>query len=95
MTQNQSDSYSLYMPQVSTVRVNGPALRDLRTRRGLSVSQLAKKIGRHQQSVRLLETSAGKTASLVFAYQLANALGVELDELALADDEPEQDEDAA
>lgn len=77
------------MPQTSTVRIKGRVLRDLRTRRGLTVRQLATKIGRHQQSVRVLETSAGKRASLVFANQLAIALGVDVGDFAIADDEQE------
>lgn len=77
------------MPQVSTVRIDGRALRDLRTRRGLSVRRLAKKIGRHYQSVTRLEIGAGKRASLVFAYQLANALKADLADLTLAEDAPE------
>ena len=82
------------MPQVSTVRIDGRALRGLRTRRGLTVTQLAAKTGRHPQSVRRLETGGEKIASEVFAYQLANALQAELAEITLNDstpDDPEQD----
>lgn len=75
------------MPQVRTVRIDGERLRDLRTRRGLSAQKLAKKIGRARQSVARLEL--GGTASLVFAYQLANALGVEPAEFTVTEDEPE------
>lgn len=64
------------MPLVSTVRIDGHALRDLRTRRGLTRQQLAGKTGRRNSSIRNLETGGGKRASLVFAYQLANALGL-------------------
>lgn len=80
------------MPPVSTVRIDGQQLRDLRTRRGLSVQKLAKKIGRARQSVTRLES--GGTASLVFACQLAYALKAELAEFTLTDstaDESEQD----
>lgn len=73
------------MPQVSTVRIDGRALRGLRTRRGLTVTQLAAKTGRHPQSVRRLETGGEKLASEVFAYQLANALEVELADFTLTD----------
>jgi transcriptional regulator with XRE-family HTH domain len=62
------------MPQVSTVRINGPALQELAARRGLTPPQLARKIGRHRQSVSRLMRDGGPTASRVFAYQLANAL---------------------
>lgn len=91
------------MPQVRTVRINGQSLRDLRTRRGLSAAKLAKKIGRARQSVVRLECDG--TASLVFAYQLANALGLKDDNgqpdfsaFVLADEdeaEPEPGEKAA
>lgn len=73
------------MPLVSTVRINGPALRDLRQRQGLSVVRLAGKIGRHRQSITRLEIGNGKTASVVFAYQLANALGADLADFTLTD----------
>ena len=62
-------------------------MRSLRTQRGLSVQKLAKKIGRARQSVARLE--GGGTASLVFAYQLANALKVDLAEFTLDDTEAE------
>lgn len=66
------------MPKVSTVPVSGGTLRTLRLDSGMTVPQLAKKTGRHPQSVRRLETSKDKRASLVFACQLAKALGVDV-----------------
>lgn len=84
------------MPQVSTVRINGPALRGIREQRGLSVQQLARKIGRHRQAITRLEISKeGKPASLVFANQLANALSTDIAEFALTEDESETDGVAA
>lgn len=83
------------MPLVSTVRINGSALRDLRTRRGLTVAQLARKTGRRGSSIRNLEVSDGKAASLVFAHQLANALKVDPAEFTVPEDEPEASEVAA
>jgi transcriptional regulator with XRE-family HTH domain len=78
------------MPQFDSVRINGPALRELRVRRGLEVRQLAGKIGRHPQSVRHLEVRYGANAGRVFAYQLANALEVDISAFVLGDDdEPE------
>lgn len=78
------------MPPVSTVRINGRALRALRISRGLEVRQLAARVGRHPQSVRRLETGHGKLAGQVFAQQLANALKVNVSEFTVADeDEPE------
>lgn len=75
------------MPQV-TFRVNGDALRALRVHRGLSLRQLAAMCPpRHAQSIRKLETASGKPVSEVFAYQIANALGVDVSEFT--DREPE------
>lgn len=75
LTRTPSDSYSLHMPLVDTVRIDGPALRDLRTRRGLTLPQLASRTGRHPKAIGRLECSNGKPASKVFAVQLALALG--------------------
>ena len=57
--------------------------------------QLARKIGRHRQSVTRLMRKGGPTASRVFAYQLANALGTDIAEFTFSDDESEADEVAA
>lgn len=65
------------MPPVSTVRINGPVLRDLRTRRGLTIKLLAAKTGRHPKAIGRLECGQGKPASEVFAFQLARALGLD------------------
>jgi transcriptional regulator with XRE-family HTH domain len=85
------------MPQVSTVRIKGPVLQDLCEQRGMTPPQLARKIGRHRQSVTRLMRKGGPTASRVFAYQLANALGVEIADFTFPDDpaEAEPDEVAA
>lgn len=85
------------MPQVRTVRVNGEALADLRTRRGLTITKLAKMIGRHRQSVNKLETGRITHASEVFAYQIANALKVNVSEFtdAPADEGQQEQEPAA
>lgn len=72
------------MPPVSTVRINGSALRALRISRGLEVRQLAARVGRHPQSVRRLETGHGKHAGKVFAQQLANALEADTSEFTEA-----------
>ena len=69
------------MAKVSIFRVKGDALRDLRTRRGLSLRQLAAMCPpRHAQSIRKLETATGKPVSQVFAYQLAGALKAHVSE---------------
>jgi transcriptional regulator with XRE-family HTH domain len=85
------------MPQVSTFRVNGAALRALRTRRGLSVRQLARITGpgRHPQSIRRLETTADKRIGEVFAFQIANALEVDVAAFTIADSETLSDSDLA
>lgn len=63
------------MPQTSTIRINGPALRGLRVAQGLTRAQLAAKTGRQTSSIRNLENGDGKAASDVFAVQIARALG--------------------
>jgi transcriptional regulator with XRE-family HTH domain len=80
------------MPPVSTVRVNGPALRAIRKRRGLTLPQLAGKCGphRHPQGIRKLETEDGKAASEAFVSEIARALKVDASEFTIAaDGEPE------
>jgi transcriptional regulator with XRE-family HTH domain len=92
------DSYSCLMAKVSTFRVRGADLRALRTRRGLSLRQLAALCPpRHAQSIRKLETATGKPVSEVFAYQIANALAVDVTAFtdAPADDEQQEQESAA
>lgn len=86
------------MPQTRAVRINGPALRSLREQRGLTVPQLAARAGRHPQSVRRLETGDGKYAGVVFAYQLANGLGLtgedgqpDIRPIVVADGEPDEE----
>ena len=86
------------MPQVSTYRVSGEDLRALRVRRGLSLRRLAAMCPpRHAQSIRKLETATGKPVSEVFAYQIANALGVHVSTFtdAPADEEQQEQEPAA
>lgn len=80
------------MPPVRTVRPNGPVIRELRLRRGLSVRQLAAitgPVGRHQQAIRHLENGT-RLASEVMIHQIANALKVDVSELILPD-EPQED----
>ena len=81
------------MPQV-TFRVNGDALRALRVHRGLSLRQLAAMCPpRHAQSIRKLETASGKPVSEVFAHQIANALGVDVDEFTDQESEARSETD--
>jgi transcriptional regulator with XRE-family HTH domain len=81
------------MAKVSTFRVSGDDLRTLRVQRGLSLRRLAALCPpRHAQSIRKLETATGKPVSEVFAYQIANALGVHVSEFTDAPAEGEQQE---
>ena len=64
------------MPQVDTVTPYGEAIRKCRERQGLSLPDLAARIGRHPQSLRHLELGSRK-ASVVLINQIANALGVD------------------
>ena len=81
------------MAKTSTFRVRGTALRELRTRRGLSLRQLAAMCPpRHAQSIRKLETATGKPVSRVFAYQIANALAVDVSDFTDASAEGDQQE---
>lgn len=73
------------MPQVRTVRINGEALRALRTSRGLSAAKLARMIGRHYKTVSRLEWDETKLASEVLACQLAIALKVDVSEFAVTE----------
>jgi transcriptional regulator with XRE-family HTH domain len=86
------------MPPINTVRIRGAVLRDLRTRRGVTNRSLAQKIGRSQKSLERLERDEGKPLSLVFAYQIANALGIKVSDFTdytEAEAEAEQAEAAA
>jgi len=83
------------MPPVSTVRINGPALRELRTSKGVAIGRLAKKTGRHPKSIGRLEQGDGKPASLVFANQIARALRAKVADFALPEDDAQSGEVAA
>jgi transcriptional regulator with XRE-family HTH domain len=84
------------MPRVTTKRPDGNAIRTLRTRRGLSVPQLAAMLPgcRHPQSVRKLEVAKSVVASEVFLYQIANALQVDISEITQPDGDDEEQEAA-
>lgn len=80
-------SYCVYMPRIQTVHPNGEAIRELRTRQGLSARQLAAKIGRHEKSITKLECNPDALASRVFIHQIANALKVDVSELIKPDED--------
>jgi transcriptional regulator with XRE-family HTH domain len=81
------------MPPVKTVKPNGAALRRLREERGIRVPDLARKLGRHPQSIWNLEGPREAMASVIFMRQIAKALDVKYAEIVRAgadDDEPER-----
>lgn len=95
----ESDSYSWGMPPVSTYRVNGPALREIRKDRGLTLRQLAQRLGphRHPQGIRKYETEAGKAMGRDYAKQIACVLQVHVSEFtdAPAEDDEKPEAEAA
>jgi predicted transcriptional regulator len=80
------------MPQTRIVRIDGDALADIRARRGLTIVGLARMIGRHRQSINKLETGRSTHASTVFAWQIANALKVDISEFSASEDEGRETE---
>jgi len=73
------------MPRVATLTPNGPAVRALRVRRGLSTTQVGKMVGRHAQTIRNVEL-AKTAASELLMYQIANAFKVDITEITVAED---------
>jgi transcriptional regulator with XRE-family HTH domain len=63
------------MPPVPVITPDGKQIRQLRRDSGLTVVKLAKKLGRHPQSLWKIEGSNPPT-SIEFIQQLAKALGV-------------------
>lgn len=74
------------MPEMRTLPYDANKIRDLRERAGLSLAQLSEKTGRHPESLRNIEKNR-KNASRITLARIANALGVPLDEITLADEE--------
>jgi transcriptional regulator with XRE-family HTH domain len=79
------------MARVTTVTPNGAVIRDRRERLGLSRRQLGQLIHRHQQSIRRLEATT-EPASRLIVCQVANALGVDVEELILPGAESGEEE---
>jgi transcriptional regulator with XRE-family HTH domain len=73
------------MPPTRTVPYDGNKIRELRTRKGLSIDELAEAIGRHPESIRNLERG-NKNASEVMLTWIAKAVDATLDDLAPDDD---------
>ena len=82
------------MARVTTVTPNGAVIRDRRERRGLSRRELGQMIHRHQQSIRRLEATT-EPASRLIVCQVANALGVDVEDLILPEAESAGEEDGA
>lgn len=81
------------MPEMRTLPYDAKKIRDLRERAGLSRKQLAARTGHHPASLRNIEGNR-KNASAVTLARIALALGVDLDDITLteqeADDAPLQ-----
>lgn len=82
------------MPKVTTVTPNGPVIKALRERAGLSRKQLGTPIGRVQQSIRRLEETT-EPASRLFICQVARVLQVDAEDLIRPADADADSEAAA
>ena len=67
----------------------GQRIKQLREARGLTQKDLGEKVGRKQPAIAMLESGETSLAGLVFGAKLAEALGVQVDDLL-----PEKDEQA-
>lgn len=74
------------MPRVVTVKVNGPVLREIRERKGLTAEEVGAAIGRHPQAIRRIERTPDRVGRL-FVGQVARVLEVDVDELILPDEQ--------
>jgi transcriptional regulator with XRE-family HTH domain len=71
------------MAKVTTVEPDGPKIKALRERAGLTQADLARLTGRHPQTIAAIEHS-NKVFSLRLIAQLAHVLGKEPEELITA-----------
>lgn len=65
--------------------LDGQALRALRIRRGLTLAELARRTGHHQKAIANLEQNR-RGASRVMVVHLAEALGIDPDEMPRCED---------
>lgn len=72
------------MPATRTLPYDANKIRDLRVRAGLSIEQLADRIGCHRESLRNVETRRKNASELMLA-RIALNLGVELHEITLSE----------
>jgi transcriptional regulator with XRE-family HTH domain len=70
------------MPQVPMMIPDGREIRARRLRLGLRPKQVADRIGRHVQTIRKLETGNPAAVSESLMYQVAIALGAEIEDIA-------------
>jgi DNA-binding XRE family transcriptional regulator len=77
--------YGSCMPAVEIAVPDGPKIRKLRVRRFRTQDALAAQIGRHRSWVSAMENGQ-RRQSLALMCDVADALGVEVDEIILAAD---------
>lgn len=68
------------MPKVDTVRTNGRKVRSLRTARGWTVSELARRIGRSSRTIEDCENGR-RAVSMTVAGRIARAFRATLEEI--------------
>jgi transcriptional regulator with XRE-family HTH domain len=71
------------------LRTDGPEIKRLRVRLGLTTEQLGAQTGHHAESIR--RAQKGGPISDVFASRLARALGVSMRDITEGESEPEPD----
>lgn len=69
-----------------TLPYDGPKIKRLRERAGLTLVELGAQVRRHPESLRHIERGT-KNASVVTLGRIANALGVPLEEIATDDED--------
>ena len=80
------------MPPLPTAQPDGPEIRRLIRERGYSVTDFARRIGRHPQSIWVITGRSDRpVASKRFICQIARELGVRPSEISDMDDDSEND----
>jgi DNA-binding XRE family transcriptional regulator len=72
------------MPLVTTLVPDGAEIKARRLELGLSPVELGKKIRRHSQTIRRIETGRQPVASELLMHQLARALGATVEDITKA-----------
>lgn len=73
------------MPLVPVLIPDGDEIRRRRLHLGLSPVDLGKKIRRHSQTIRRIETGRQRLASELLMHQIARALGADVADITKAD----------